>query len=200
MALILPACIQSTHYITCTCTHTHTHTHIHIQIYTCVYSPLGCWDSQISEQYKVLGSKGNRWWVGFAVQMKEVSLDWWGWRVSVCEEGFVVQGRRLCHDSEGQTLACAWMCSQNGWNLRSEKVIARVKAHASAIQRPRRWAWEYGPFSSAVQWASPNCASKSSAWPGWQRDALRQSDSHSEEEVVKGDMWRYGQALGGDIS
>lgn len=29
---------------------------------------------------------------------------------------------------------------------------------------------------------------------------LRQLDSHSEDKVVKGDVWRNGQALGGDIS
>jgi len=101
--------------------------------------------------------------IGFAVEMREGSLDWWGWRGSVCEEGFVVRGRRPCSDSEGQTLACPWMCSQHGWNLRFEEVLARDKAHTSAIQRPRRWAWEYGPFSSLVQWASPNCASRSLA-------------------------------------
>ena len=40
--------------------HQHKHLHTHIQIYTCIYSPPGCRDSQISEQHKVLGSKGNR--------------------------------------------------------------------------------------------------------------------------------------------
>lgn len=31
-------------------------------------------------------------------------------------------------------------------------------------------------------------------------DTPRQSDSHSEDKVVKGDVWRNGQALGRDIS